>query len=153
MRTLRAILSLTITPQALFSQPLPPSVADNSCGCGCECFKSVLVRLASLSAGTVLTASLFISNLPWCSLKGHRSKTKWLLHSFDGETTTTSVCVCVCVNNVWLTYRPSRKELIEMAFCLQPVWGAISERAASFIMNRLAALNIFLSSSFLYTHT
>lgn len=42
------------------SQPLPPPVADNSCGCGCECFRSVLVRLVSLSEGTVLTASLLI---------------------------------------------------------------------------------------------
>lgn len=34
-----------------FSQPLPPSVADNSCGYGCECFRSVLVRLVSLRRG------------------------------------------------------------------------------------------------------
>ena len=87
----------------LFSQPLPPSVADNSCECGCECFRSALVRLVSLSEGTLVTASLLISNLPWRSLKGRRSKTKLLPHSSDGDTGH-SVClcwgVCVCVTMV-----------------------------------------------------
>ena len=67
----------------LFSQPLPLSVADNSCECGCECFRSALVRLASLSGGRVVTASFLISNLPRRPLEGRRSKTKLQLQSCD----------------------------------------------------------------------
>lgn len=38
---------------SFYSLP-PPSVADNSCECGCERFRSALVRLASLSGGARL---------------------------------------------------------------------------------------------------
>lgn len=80
---------------SLFTASPPYSVADNSCECGCECFRSALVRLVSLSEGMLVTATLLISNLPWCPLKGRRSKTKLLLHSFDGDTG--PVCICACV--------------------------------------------------------
>lgn len=35
----------------LRSQPAPPPVADNSRGCGCDCFPSVLVTLATFIEG------------------------------------------------------------------------------------------------------
>lgn len=51
---------------SLFTASPPYSVADNSCECGCECFRSALVRLVSLSEGMLVTATLLISNLPRC---------------------------------------------------------------------------------------
>lgn len=89
---------------SLFTASPPYSVADNSCECGCECFRSALVRLVSLSEGMLVTATLLISNLPWCPLKGRRSKTKLLLHSFDGDIPCVYLCLCfwLCVCGNWV---------------------------------------------------
>lgn len=115
---LRAILSLTITPWGFFSQPLPPLVANNSC----ECFGSVLVSLLSLSER--LTASLLISNLPWCSLKGRSGKTKW--HCCDGESSSVC-CVCVLLSVSWWPIKAQQKTSELNGISSSDVWGTNSD--------------------------
>lgn len=63
---LRAILSLTIAAQALCLQARPSSVAVSSSGCGCECFRGLLVSPMSLTkrASSLLPANFLISSSP-----------------------------------------------------------------------------------------
>lgn len=78
----------------------PPSLGDNSRECGCERFRSALVRPASLSEGTVVAATLLISELPWCSLKGKQERKE----------------ITRCI--VWM-------EILASQDCLWPSWWLI----------------------------